>query len=203
MFQLERLLARLNYLVTFGSHSNQFPVHFISNRSISMKKLISVTALSLVSFCALLSTSAQAATVGSNFDVTVALTSKCQVKTASTGLAFTYTAFQATASTAAPTAIVFECTRGFGTAPTVILDSGTDATTGAVGASTTGAGVVGGLQYTVAVAAGAVTAGAAATTASSGTSTQYSYAITGSMPALQAGDAGKAMTQVRTLTVTY
>jgi len=169
-----------------------------------MKKLLSLASLNLLALSSLLTAPAQAGIASSTFNVTVALTTTCKVLTATPpSLAFTYTAFQAGASTAAATALVFECTRGFIAAPTVNLDTGTDATSAAVGATTSGVGVVGGLQYSVNVAAGAATAGTAASTSTIGTSTQYSYAITGSMPALQAGDSSKATSQTRTLTVTY
>ena len=169
-----------------------------------MKKLLSLASLTLLAWSSLLTAPAQAATVGSNFNVTVTLTSVCKVKTASAaGLAFTYTAFQGTPSTGASTAVVFECTRGFGTAPTVVLDTATDATSAPADASTSGVGVVGGLQYSVDVAAATVATGNAASTNSIGSSTQYSYAITGSMPAGQAGDSSKLPTQQRTLTVSY
>jgi hypothetical protein len=147
---------------------------------------------------------AQAAgSAASNFDVNVTLTSVCQVKTASTGMNFTYTAFQAGASTA-NTSVVFECTRGFTNPPTVVLDTGTGATSAAAGQGTTGAGVVGGLQYTLTVAAGSkTTTGTAATTGSIGSADQYTFAISGNMASGQAGDSSLATTQTRTLTLAY
>jgi hypothetical protein len=166
-----------------------------------MKKhsLIAVAALSL--FAA----QAHAGAATSNFNVNVTLTTLCQVKTASTGLDFAYTAFQGSASTATPTAVVFECTRGFTNPPTVVLDSsGTDATSGSAGQGVSGAGHVRGLQYTIAVAAGSkTTTGTAASTASIGSADEYTFAITGSMASGQAGDSSKAATQVRTLTLAY
>lgn len=158
--------------------------------------------ISLIAGLALVSLSSQATNLGSNFDVSVTLTSQCVVKTASTGVAFSYAAFQTTSATAS-SAVVFECTRGLGGTPTVALDTGTDATSAAAGQGVTGAGVVGGLRYTLAVAAGSKTNGTAATTADKGTGDQYSYAISGSMEAGQAGDASKGTTQTRTLTVSY
>lgn len=170
-----------------------------------MKKLLSLASLSLLALSSLLTAPAQAAAVNSNFNVTVTLTSVCQVKTASAaGLVFTYSAFQAAASAGIPTAVVFECTRGLGTAPTVVLDTATDASSAVAGATTSGVGVVGGLQYSVNVAAATVATGTAASTSSIGSSTTYSYAITGSMPAGQAGTySATAASQTRTLTVTY
>lgn len=157
----------------------------------------------LAAALALISASSFAGSATSNFDVSVTLTSKCQVKTASTGMAFTYTAFQTGAATA-NTSVVFECTRGFGTPPTVVLDTATDASSAAAGQGTTGAGVVGGLQYTLTVAAGSKsTTGSAATTSSIGSADEYTYSISGSMAAGQAGDSSKATTQTRTLTLAY
>ena len=144
-----------------------------------------------------------AGAANSNFDVNVTLTSVCQVKTASTGMNFSYTAFQSGASTAS-TSVIFECTRGFTNPPTVVLDTGTDKTSAAAGQGTTGAGVVGGLQYTLTVAAGSkTTTGSAATTGGIGSADQYTYGISGSMASGQAGDSAAATTQVRTLTLAY
>ena len=146
---------------------------------------------------------AHAGSAASNFNVNVTLTSVCQVKTASSGMNFSYTAFQGSASTA-NTSVIFECTRGFTNPPTVVLDTGTDATSAAAGQGTTGAGVVGGLQYSLTVAAGSKsTTGSAATTGSIGSSDQYTYAISGSMASGQAGDSSLATVQTRTLTLAY
>jgi spore coat protein U-like protein len=163
-----------------------------------MKKIALAAALGLMAL------SSQAATIGGAFNVSVTLTAKCRVSTVGTpNLAFgTYTAF-AGAVPATPIVIDFECTRGFGAAPTVEFDTGTDKASSAAGATATGAGVVGGLNYTIAVTAGALTGGAAATTAFIGTPDTYGYTISGNMPAGQAGDVTKATTQARTLTITY
>jgi hypothetical protein len=159
--------------------------------------------LLLAAAAAAISGQAFAGSANSNFDVNVTLTSVCQVKTASTGMTFTYAAFQSGASTAS-TSVVFECTRGFTNPPTVVLDTGTDKTSAAAGQGTTGAGVVGGLQYTLTVAAGSkTTTGSAATTGGIGSADQYTYAISGSMAGAQAGDSSVATQQTRTLTLAY
>lgn len=145
-----------------------------------------------------------AANVSANFTASVTLTSVCQVKTGSNNQTLdfgTYTAF-GSSQTATSINIDFECTRGFAASPTVAFDTGTDKTSTS-GSSATGAGVVGGLQYTVAVAAGVKTAGTAATTSSIGTADTYRYAVSGAMAAGQAGDSSAATTQARVLTITY
>lgn len=150
---------------------------------------------------------ALAANVSADFNASVTLTSVCRVKTGFNNLTLdfgTYTAFQTGAQAATGINIDFECTRGFGAAPTVAFDSGTDKSSSVAGATATGAGVVSGLNYTMAVAAGANTAGTAATTASIGTADTYRYAVSGSMPSGQAGtDSTGAQTQARQLTITY
>ena len=164
-----------------------------------MKKYSLIAAAALGLFAA----QAHAGAASSNFNVNVTLTTLCQVKTASTGMGFTYTAFQTGASTAS-TSVIFECTRGFTNPPTVVLDTGTDKTSAAAGQGTTGAGVVGGLQYTLTVAAGSkTTTGSAATTGGIGSADEYTYGISGSMASGQAGDSSVAATQVRTLTLSY
>lgn len=151
---------------------------------------------------------ALAANIGATFNASVTLTSVCRVKTGSDNqtLSFgTYTAFQGTAQgTGAGINIDFECTRGFAAAPTVAFDTGTDMTSTATAATATGAGVVAGLNYTLAVTAGTNTAGTAATTAAIGTPDTYRYAVSGSMPAGQAGTNGSGVqTQARQLIITY
>jgi hypothetical protein len=150
---------------------------------------------------------ALAANVSATFNASVTLTSVCRVKTGSDNqtLSFgTYTAFQGGAQNAAGINIDFECTRGFAAAPTVAFDTGTDMTSTAAAATATGEGVVAGLRYTLAVAAGAITAGSAATTSSTGTADTYRYAVSGAMPAGQAGTHNPGLlTQVRQLIITY
>jgi hypothetical protein len=172
-----------------------------------MKKIALISAMAATAFTS--SFSAQAATLDGNFSVSVTLTSVCKLKTTTAPtLNFgTYVAFQTTAlPNTTGVNIEFECTRGYTAAPTVSLDTGVDKAAAAVGATTTGEGVVAGLNYTLAVAAGAKTAGTDATAGAPGTlgsADVYLYKITGSIPANQAGDFSKATTQARVLTITY
>jgi len=167
------------------------------------------TASRLLLVCAagLMGQPAMAATVSADFNASVTLTSVCRVKSGFNNLTLdfgTYTAFQVSAQPATGIDIDFECTRGFGAAPTVEFDTGTDRTSSAAGATATGAGVVSGLNYTMAVAAGVNTAGTAATTASIGTPDTYRFAVSGSMPSGQAGTSTTGVqTQSRQLTITY
>ncbi len=167
------------------------------------------TASRLLLLCTagLMGAPAMAANVSADFNASVTLTSVCRVKTGFDNLTLdfgTYTAFQAAAQPATGIDIDFECTRGFGAAPTVAFDTGTDRTSSAAGSTATGAGVVSGLNYTMAVAAGVNTAGTAATTASIGTPDTYRFAVSGSMPSGQAGtNTTGVQTQGRQLTITY
>lgn len=167
------------------------------------------TSFRVLLLCAtgLLGQQALAATNSANFNASVTLTSVCRVKTGSDNqtLSFgTYTAFQSGAQNATGINIDFECTRGFAAAPTVAFDTGTDMTSSAAAATATGEGVVAGLNYTLAVAAGVNTAGTAATTSSIGTADTYRYAVSGSMPAGQAGtNSTGVQTQARQLIITY
>ena len=173
-----------------------------------MKKFLA-SAIAAVTVLAAVVPAAHAATVSSAFDVSVTLTSKCEATnvTAPT-LAFTYTAFQVgPQASAADAVLTFKCTRGL-PAPTVAFDTGTDKTTSATGATATGEGVVSGLRYTLAVAANSsIDAGTAATTSAIGSARILSYAVSGSMPAAQAGTCATAtcsnVVQARTLIVTY
>lgn len=172
-----------------------------------MRKLLTLIAAAST-LAAIAPLPAGAATVSSNFNVTVNLSSVCSVKTAASPVSFTYTAFSTSAVSAAQQSVVIQCTRGFSTVPTVGLDTGTDATAGTAGQGTTGVGVVSGLQYSLTVGAGSKsTTGQAASTSSIGTADEYTYTIDGSMPAGQAGTCTTAscnpVTQVRTLTLTY
>lgn len=135
-----------------------------------------------------------------NVDVKVTLASKCRWATsAPTGLTVdfgTYTAFQSGAATGSTTDMTVECTRGFGTSPTVTWDT--------AGGTAAGIGVIAGLQYTLSVTGGTPSAGTAATTSTIGTGDQIVYTLGGSMPALQAGTGtGGAATATRTLTLTF
>lgn len=165
-------------------------------------KTILVLAMAGLTALGLAAPAAQAATVSGNFNVTVNLTSVCTMGAVG-DLAFgTYTAFQGSAKTATPTSATLTCTRGL-TGVQAQFDTGADASDSGLGTNASGAGVVGGLNYTIAATAGAVVPGSAATTSSIGTADSRPYSITGSMPANQAGDVTKATTQVRTLTISY
>lgn len=146
-----------------------------------MKKLALIAALGLSS----LALSSHAATATGTFDVTINLTSACQITSAPTA-AFTYTSFQAAAATFASSFNV-KCTN---TLPitSVTLDSlsVTDDATN--------------LAYTLALG----------TVPGAGTGVDQSIAITGSMAASQAGTCatatctnGAATNKQRTLTITY
>lgn len=162
-----------------------------------------------LSLCALAAVSvpASAANVSADFNASVTLTSVCRIKTGSNNLTLdfgTYAAFQVAPQTATSINIDFECTRGFGAVPKVAFDSGTDKSSTASAATATGAGVVSGLNYTLAATAGTNTAGTAATTTGIGTADTYRYTVSGAMPAGQAGtNSTGAQTQARQLTITY
>lgn len=146
-----------------------------------MKKLILVAALGLSA----LSLSSQAATATGNFDVTINLSSKCEVASAPTA-AFTYTSFQTLAATFS-SSFNIRCTN---TLPitSVALDSLSvtdDATE---------------LAYTL-------TMGTAPTV---GTGLNQSISLTGSMAGGQAGKCATATctnsaatNKQRTITITY
>ncbi|MFZ3322097.1 MAG: hypothetical protein WA190_06965 [Usitatibacter sp.] len=148
----------------------------------------------------LLLPAAQAATTSNNFNVTVTLTSQCAAtNSGGTTVAFgTYTAFQAAAATGTAVNLTFQCTRGF---------SPVSAAFDTVNGTAAGVGVIQGLQYTLTAAAPTSAAGTAATTATIGTGDIKTYAISGTMPGLQAGTCATAScgptTVVRTLIVTF
>jgi len=188
-----------------------------------MKKASIPSAACLSGLCAALLFFTQgsvAATVSNTFSVSVTLSSLCTA-TSTQNINFgTYTAF-GSASTPAPTAdLVFSCTRGLN-GPTFALDTvagfATSTSSGTVGsASATGDGVLGdvGLNYHLSVAGSKSTTGTAPTTATgnTGTADVYTFTVTGSMPANQAGTCTTgnctnsptvANGGVRTLTITY
>jgi hypothetical protein len=137
-------------------------------------------AVALVSFLGA-ATLANAGTVGpQNFNVTVNLTSSCALTAAPTDVAFTYTSFQAGASTATPSSFTVKCTnlRPY----TMALDATS--------------GTVIGLNYTIALSSAG----------STGIGADQTFGITGSMAGGQSGNcagASCAGTDVRTLTITY
>ena len=168
-----------------------------------MKTLSLLRAFAAAAAIAAVAPAAPAQTLlnAANVDVKVTLASKCRWATsAPTGLAVdfgNYTAFQVGANTGTTTTMTVECTRGFGTSPTVTWDT--------AGGSAAGVGVVAGLQYALSVSGGTPTAGTAASTTTIGTGDQIVYTLGGSMPALQAGSdqGGAQATATRTLTLTF
>lgn len=151
-----------------------------------MKKLILVIALGIAGIATL---PAQAASVGSGFNVTVNLTAKCVINGAAADLDFgTYTAFGSASIPAPTTSVSFQCTNGL-TPTSVTLDT----------ANT----VVNGLAYTLAVTGGTATGGSAGTSTTAAVADTRTYTITGTMAAGQAGTGSGAGSVARTLTVAY
>lgn len=146
-----------------------------------MKKLALAAALGL----AAVGMSAHAATATGTFDVTINLTSACEIASAPTA-AFTYTSFQATAATFSSSFNV-RCTNTLPiTSITLDSTSVTDAATN--------------LAYTLALGAAPA----------AGTGANQNVTITGSMAANQAGTCatatctnGSSGNKQRTLTITY
>ena len=172
-----------------------------------MKKLLlsslAVAALSLASLSALAATFTQ-----TSFPVSVTLTSACKTGAASgTGVDFgTYIAFGSAVGPITGPKFSIDCTRDLTGAPTTAFDT--------TNGTAAGDGVVAGLNYKLtvtprvpAVGAGLGTAATAATTGQAsggnGTATNYEFAITGNMPANQAGSATDLTSRNRTLTITF
>lgn len=169
-----------------------------------MKKLLlsslAMAALSLASL------SASAASVTGDFNVSVTLSPLCKSTSTVQTLAFgTYMAINQATDLSATAAIKFDCTRNLA-APVVSFDS--------EAASDTTYGVLAGLNYKVVVGAPTTTNGAAATAAAGGVGSakSYSYGLTGTMAAGQAGDCAGATaaacnvsttSATRTLMLTY
>ena len=180
-------------------------------RNLQLKKLVA-SAVVAVAMVAALTPAAQALTVGpTGFNVTVTLTPVCTMAAFSpAALAFgSYTAFSVAAVAATPTSAVLTCTRGL-TGVSAAFDTGVDKTSSAIQTSPTGEGVVAGLNYTMTATRSAVAPGLVATAGAPGTigtADQWTYTISGNMPAGQAGTcvAGPSCpgTQARALTVTY
>jgi len=185
-----------------------------------MKKIIALVIAGLTSVVTAIPV-AQAAPVPGTFNVTATIASLCTNTTVGTpsvdfGI---YTAF-GSAATPSPTAtMTFDCTRGL-TAPKMDLDvtaNGTNTQQGTVGTTAaTGNGVLTdvGINYGLSIAGAITTTGVAPTTAAgnTGTADMYTFTITGSMPANQAGKCttGSCASSptagnggVRTLTITY
>lgn len=149
-----------------------------------MKQVALIASLALSGL--LISATAQAATVGQAFNVTATLTSVCASNnTTPSDVNFgAYTSFGAAATPAPTTTLSFKCTRNSAGPISVALNS----TTGAIK----------GVNYSLAIGAPVAAPGAA------GAPDIYSYTITGTMAAGQAGDASAAAGPVvHTLTVTY
>ena len=142
------------------------------------KRLATATAIAFASMFAAIP-AAQAATATGNFNVTVNLTSMCEVVSAA-DVAFTYTSFQGTAATGTGGGVSIRCTN---TLPfTVALDSTS--------------GTVAGLNYTLGLSAASGTGNGAA----------QSFTVSGSMASGQGGTCASsscAGTDARVLTVTY
>ena len=167
-----------------------------------MKKIALIAALGLMGMGSAIAQS----TVDGNFNVTVTLTSKCEVTTSGAAtagsgapaLAFgTYNAF-ATSDSTTTVDIAFKCTRGL-PGPTVAFD--------AAGGGNTG--VISGLRYDLTVAAapsGNATGDepVLGTPTDLGSANTRNYRISGTMPQGQAGTYSVgAQSQARVLTLTY
>ena len=131
--------------------------------------------------------------------VRVTLTSKCQFQ-AGQNVVFnfgTYTAFQNLDKTIAAKDLVFECTRGAGTAPTFAWD--------ATNGDDTGAGVIAGLAYKLTAEPGATKVDGAAPTLITGAGADVmTVKVNGFMAKDQAGDVNAPQGPVtRTLTVSF
>jgi len=137
-------------------------------------------AVALASMFAAIPAANAAGTATGNFNVTVNLTSKCEVVSAPTDVAFTYTSFQAAAATATGGAFTVRCTN---TLPyTMSLDASS--------------GTVSGLNYTLSLSAASGT----------GNGAGQNYSVNGSMVSGQAGTCALGScsgTDARVLTVTY
>ncbi len=159
-----------------------------------MKKIALIAAMGLMGMG---SAMAQSLNVQNNFDVTVNLLSRCTLTApATTTLGFgNYTAFGSAISSNA-VAYTLNCTRGFGSPVVTFDDLGSNGTTA-------GAGVVGGLRYTIDSTISATTPGDAADATTAGTADTRTVTLTGQMAAGQAGTQGASGTQARQLTITY
>jgi spore coat protein U-like protein len=160
-----------------------------------------ILATAIVAAISAMIPAAQAATTNNNFNVSVTLTSQCAAtNSGTTTVAFgTYTAFQAAPQASSSVNLTFQCTRGF--APTSVAFD-------VVNGTAAGVGVLQGLQYTLSAGAPGTVAGTAATTATIGTGDAVTYAVSGTMPAGQAGTCVLAPScgptaHVRTLIVTF
>ncbi|HUJ00942.1 MAG TPA: spore coat protein U domain-containing protein [Usitatibacter sp.] len=143
-----------------------------------MNKRLALAAAAATLFAGL--STAQAASVTGNFNVTVNLTSACQISSGPANVAFTYTSFQAAAATSTGGGFSVQCTN------TLPYTMSLDATSGTVT----------GLNYTLALSA----------TTGTGNGAAQSYSVNGTMASGQAGTcalASCAGSQARVLTITY
>jgi hypothetical protein len=163
---------------------------------------LAALALSLAGWTApaLAQTGTQTASINASIGVT--LTPKCYFDT-STALDFTgitYVAFSTNPVTSTKTANI-SCTRASAFTATVQWDTATAGTT------SNSAGIVAGLQYTIAATRGTVTNGTALTysagTFGGGTAATASVSATLTLPAGQPGDTAATTTATRTLTVAF
>lgn len=158
--------------------------------------------LAVVAAASALSPAGFAQTLLNNAPVTVSVTlsSKCRFETsapASLAVDFgTYVAFVGPASPATPQQFNLECTRNFGTAPTVTWDDTADG-------DADGKGVIAGLQYTLSLTGAQTSAGTSATPTVAGTPRVVQYTLSGNMAAGQAGDASAGASHVRTVTMSF
>ena len=141
-----------------------------------MKKLFALTVTVVTSLAGMVPAAHAASTAPAPFDVTVTLTTVCQVGTIAPVL-FAYTAFQGSPQSSTGGGFNLTCTKGL-TPTAMTFDTVTQS--------------VAGLTYTLTALTPVLSTGAA-----------QPYTIQGTMAAGQAGDAGATATQARTLTVSY
>lgn len=156
--------------------------------------------------------SAVAATASSsNFNVTVALTPKCQIKAGAdaTNISFgTYVAFQTSAVNPTPQTVTFQCSANQSptsiqlAAPAAVTN--TNATYSGAGNTSTVSGVLKGLLYSLSVGTFSTTPTRAATPAAAGVNgatgtasigAEWDLTITPTMPANQGGNDNDTNTQ--------
>jgi spore coat protein U-like protein len=143
-----------------------------------MNKRLAVALALAAAFAAI--PAAHAGSIAPTFNVTVNLTSKCQVTTAPTDVAFTYTSFQAAAANASSNYAV-QCTNSL--PYTMALDA-------------TATNIVAGLNYALSLSAASGTGSGAA----------QNYTVNGTMAAGQGGTCALGScsgTEGRTLTIAY
>lgn len=142
----------------------------------NLQKLITLAAAA--ASLASITPAANAVDLTPGFNVTVALTSACQLTTAPGTVAFTYAAFQG-APALANTSFAVQCTNNLGY--TMALDA------------PGGGETVGGLPYSLILSAASGT----------GNGSPQSFNLNGTIAANLAGDATALATQARVLTITY